>query len=201
MIVRDDDERCPRRAGLVVQQLHRGELRQGIQISRRLICEDQARLCDHGAADRDSLTFSLRQLCHRPIQEFAKPHRFRERPRPGSHKTIECQDAVNHERKQNVLDEPQRFEQFEILEDLPGGRDTKSSPLGVAHRSQLSITDSNRARNRFQNPGENLKQRRLATSAGASDREVLVRSNLQGPDSQRESGLRITKPDIVEADQ
>ena len=102
-IVRDDHER---RADALVDLTHQvvdGLRRIGVQVARRLICQDDFRLVHQGPGDRRSLLLAPRHFAGRIVLDLLQPHQAHDlvgalNRRPGCRA---MQDAVRH---QDVLD-------------------------------------------------------------------------------------------------
>ncbi|MEO2047319.1 MAG: hypothetical protein ABGX16_12190 [Pirellulales bacterium] len=77
-VMRDNNQRCSMFGGVLLKCVQDASRVVGIQIGRRLVCKQYVGIGDDGPADRDPLTFALRELVWPSGKYFPETDSFRE---------------------------------------------------------------------------------------------------------------------------
>src|SRR5690606_2396610 len=140
-IVRDQHER---RAALAVQLLEQMDdrlARAGVEIAGRLVGEQDARLVDERAGERDPLLLAARKLrgiVIEPVAEADPAEQLRGPP-------ADVRVASQLERYLHVLAGRQRRNQLERLEHEADGGAAEAGTLVLAERSEIGAGDAHSA--------------------------------------------------------
>src|SRR5690606_3719220 len=162
-IVRDEHERRP---ALAVQFLHQRDgafAGRGVEISGRLVGEQDPRLVDERARERDALLLAARELRRIMIEPAAQAHALEQRRGPRRDVAV----AAQLERHLYVLERGQRRQELERLKDEADVIAPETGPLVLGQRREIGAVDRDRAAARRVEAREEPEKRCLAAARRA----------------------------------
>jgi hypothetical protein len=182
----DDPPRPPRDVGLVRdhhdgdaallvelgEQEHDLALLRGVEVAGGLVGEDERRLGDDGAGDRDALLLSAGELARGVVLAAGEADGVQRRERASA--SLAGRHATVHQRKLHVLERARSPEQVEALEDEPDVVATEQRELVEIELGDLDPAKEVRAGGRAIEAADDVHARRLAGAARADDRHELA---------------------------
>jgi len=138
-IVGDDDEGL---ATLTIEPTHERQhvgRPRGVEVSRRLVAQDDHRIVDEGSRDRDALLLAAGKL-HRPVSEPVGQSDRVQRP-VGSRARRTARRTGVLRRQRNVLPRRQRGNQVERLEYEAHGLRADLRALSIRERRRIGAID------------------------------------------------------------
>ena len=169
-VVRDQDDR-PAVVGDLAQQPEHLVSRFLVEVAGRLVGEDQARVVDQGAGDREPLLLAAGQHTGQPCGGVGHPEAFDHRPGTGLGAGAVPRQA---RREQHVLGAGQLGQQVEELEHEPDQPPAHVDQLLLAaavdaHAVQLDLAGIGPVE-----PAQHVQQRRLPRPRAADHRNQLA---------------------------
>jgi hypothetical protein len=181
-IVRGDDDGRAARIDLA-EEVHDFEGQVGVEIAGRLVGQDELRLVDERARDRDALLLATGQFFRIGIHPVLQAHPLQHLERLALlHREVDAEDA-HHER--DVLEDREARDQAEVLEDESDGAAVALN-LRRAEVLEVAAGDLQIAFARQILAQQQPEQGRLAGAAGAGEKEELALV-----DGQREIAQRV----------
>ena len=136
-----------------------------VEISRRLVGEEDARRVRERAGDRHALLFAAGQLHGEVVQAVAEPDAMQQLARAVGRAGL----AAQLERYLHVLERGERGNQLEALKDEPDFFATELRALVLAEGRQVGVVEEHLTARRCIKTGEQAEQRRLAAARRPDD--------------------------------
>src|SRR5690606_11743622 len=162
-IVGDEHERRAARAGQFLHQADDAFAARGPETARRLVGEQDPRLMDERARERDALLLAARELRRIMIEPTAQAHALEQRGGPRGDVSV----AAQLERHLHVLERGQRRQELERLKDEADVIAPETCPLVLGQRREIGAVDRDRAAARRVETREEPEQRCLAAARRA----------------------------------
>src|SRR5688500_2108634 len=161
----------------IAKQFHDGLTVHRVEVTRRLVGEENERIAGDSARNRDALLLTARELCGIVLHAMRHPD-FLERLRHAALAFGRAQAAVC-ERQLDVLVDCEVADQVERLEDEADLPIANPRALGGGElRDRLARERVLTVRGRVEQP-EERQERGLAATGGARDRDVFARLHLE----------------------
>lgn len=164
-VVRDDDHRG---AGLLVELVEQGDdlrARRAVEIARRLVGKQDARLVGEGAGDGHALLFAARELAGEVVQTVAEPHARQQVARL----LAGVAAAPELQRDLHILLSGERGNKLKRLENEPNFLPTQAGPCVLIEARQVLAVQQDGTPRGLVEAREQAEQRRLAASRGSDD--------------------------------
>ena len=184
---RDDDGRPPRRRE---PREERDDVRArgAVEVPRRLVGEDDARLLDERPGDRDALLLAAGEMRRQVGRAIGEADLLEQGERAGTRLVV--RDAGRSDRRLHVVDCGERRDQVELLEHEPERPQPEIGEGGVAERAEVLAFEAHGPLARAVERAEQLEQRRLARAARADERDELARADVEVDPVERASRWR-----------
>jgi hypothetical protein len=154
------------------QELHDHVPGVGIELARRLVGEEEARLVRQGPGEGDALLLAAGELVRAVPRAIAQPDDLEEiGDPPVSLAWIGVDEA---ERDLDVLARGQEWDEPERLEDERHDAPADPDQLALVHRRDLVSVDDDAARGRLVEAAEQVEERCLAAPRSAADGDELA---------------------------
>ena len=195
VVGRDDDGR----AGAVdpVDQLHDPDRRLGVEVAGRLVAEQQRRVVDERARDRDALLLAARQLVGVVVQLGRQADQAQDVRHLAADRLAVLADHL--ERVRDVRVDRAVRQQLEVLED-DADVAAQLRHLAAAHLGQRVAGDRDVALGRLELLHQQADAGRLAAAGRADDEDELAAADLQRDAVERDVPAGVDLRDVVELD-
>ena len=171
--VRDHHEHRLLRVMQLGEQCRHRCRRASIEVSRRLVAEEQRRFENQGARDCDALALAARELAGSMIHAALKPDFGEQRSR--ARRQLACGRSVprDHRGHEDVVERGQLRQKKMILEHEAHVPVPKHRLTRVVEGVRIDIVHANRARGWRLERAEDVQQRALAAAGRSHDRDGL----------------------------
>ena len=115
-----------------------GARRRGVEIARWLVRQNDVRACEHGAGERNPLTFAAAELRRMPLFQPRKSEARNERRKAGGIRAA----VVEANRKRDVLGNRERVNEIETLEYDTDVAAAEARRFAVAHFRDFGASDA-----------------------------------------------------------
>ena len=168
-----------RQAALAIERLNgRHDLVRGprVEVSRRLVRQQDRRIVDEGPRDRDPLLLAARQLAREAALPVRQPEQLERLLRV--HGAVREVSRVE-QRQGDVLDRARAREQVEILKDESDATAPDARERGFVEGRDVDRLEEVPAARRPVEAAEDVHQRRLAGAGCSHDRDELPRATVR----------------------
>ena len=190
-----------RRLGLVVdleEELHDLPAGGRVEVAGRLVGDDQSRLVNERAGDRDALLLATGELTGVLLELAGEAHGLQRLGAPAA--DLPAGLAQHSQREGDVLVDGQPRKELEVLEDeadlAPVVRQVP--PL---HPAQLLAVDEDLAAGWLLLPDQEPDEARLAGTRRADQEEEVTFRHREGDVPEGLGAVRVPLPDVLEADE
>ena len=149
----------------IAQQLDDGRGRVGIQISRRLVCQNDARIFDDGTRDRNPLPLTAAQFARVAVTVAGKIHLLQRRA-----DAVPVLHAAKIQREQNVLKDRQLINQVIVLKDKADVRVAVIAEILLAEGGQIVAVHKDPALGNAVKTADEVEERGFSATAFAKDK-------------------------------
>ena len=148
-----------------------------IEISGRLVGQQQRRPVDDGASDRDALHLAAGQLVRkmpRPLGQADPVEHF-------MHTLLDvaARDARQRQRERDVLEDIQRRDEIEELKDVADRLAPQHRELSLIERRGLLIAEKNAAARWAVDGADQIQERRFSAAGGAHEHSEFAARDLE----------------------
>ncbi len=195
--MRDHHEGGPRLLGVVEQERGHPITRCAVEVARGLVGEDERRSRGQRAREGDTLSFPPRQPPRAVVEARAETDRFEQVGGSRLRLPIEVQEGGHAVGKQNVVEQVEVFEEFEVLEDQPELQQSEIATIIGPQLRELHAVDADSTSIGREDSGDEMEQRGLASPTGSHDRDPFPLGDAERGEPEGEGPGRIVELDAL----